>query len=211
MATSIDATAFHAGPYPVGLSITIPGGARNRLTAAFRPILALPHAILVGPAWGRPFGAAGLLGAAAYVLAIVNWFALLVTRNEVKGIREFQLYYLRWRTRSIAYLALFTDDYPPFGDGAYPASIEIGDPPAARDRVTIAMRPLLAVPHLLVLFFILMAWFVATIVAWFAIVFTGAYPASLAPFAIGAMRWMLRVEAYLLLLVDDYPPFSLEA
>ena len=29
-------------------------------------------------------------------------------------------------------------------------------------------------------------------------------------FGVGAMRWRLRVEAYLLLLVDEYPPFSLE-
>jgi hypothetical protein len=212
MATSIDAAASHAGLYPVDISVTIPRGARNRLTAAFRPILAIPHAILVGPAgWARPFGAAGLLGAAAYVLAIANWFALLVNNDELKGIREFQLYYLRWRTRSVAYLALFTDGYPPFGDGEYPASIEVGDAPLPRDRATIAVRPLLAVPHLVVLFFVLMAWFATTIIAWFVIVFTGAYPASLATFGIGAMRWMLRVEAYLLLLVDDYPPFSLEA
>jgi hypothetical protein len=33
---------------------------------------------------------------------------------------------------------------------------------------------------------------------------------SLRPFGIGVMRWALRVEAYLLLLVDEYPPFSLD-
>jgi hypothetical protein len=41
------------------------------------------------------------------------------------------------------------------------------------------------------------------------ILFTGAYPASLYPFAVGVLRWRLRVEAYTLLLVDEYPPFSL--
>jgi hypothetical protein len=28
-------------------------------------------------------------------------------------------------------------------------------------------------------------------------------------FGVGVLRWRLRVEAYLLLLVDEYPPFSL--
>jgi uncharacterized protein DUF4389 len=28
-------------------------------------------------------------------------------------------------------------------------------------------------------------------------------------FSVGVLRWMTRVEAYLLLLVDEYPPFSL--
>jgi hypothetical protein len=48
------------------------------------------------------------------------------------------------------------------------------------------------------------------LIAWFAIVLTGAYPRSLYPFGVGVMRWALRVEAYLLLLVDDYPPFRIE-
>jgi hypothetical protein len=158
----------------------------------------------------RPFGAAGLLGSAAYVLAIVNWFSLLINNEDLKGVREFQLYYLRWRVRAIAYVALFADAYPPFGDGPYPVSIEVTEPPTTRDRVTIAVRPILAVPHLVLLFFVLLAWLVATVIAWFSVVFTGNYPAVFSAFAIGAMRWLLRVEAYMLLLVDEYPPFSLE-
>jgi hypothetical protein len=192
--------------------VPVPLEHRNRLTVALRPILAIPHAILVGPAgWVRPFGAGGLLGSAAYVLAIVNWFALLVKGDDLKGVRDFQMYYLRWRARSVAYMALFADEYPPFGDGPYPVSIDLVAPAAPRDRATIAVRLLLAIPHLLVLFFVLVAWFVTTVIAWFAIVFTGSYPAAFSAFAVGAMRWMIRVEAYLLLLVDEYPPFSIDA
>jgi hypothetical protein len=82
--------------------------------------------------------------------------------------------------------------------------------PTIRDRASIAVRLFLAVPHLLVLFFLVLAWTLCTVVAWFAILFTGRYPAPLYPFALGVMRWLLRVEAYLLLLVDQYPPFTLE-
>ena len=47
-------------------------------------------------------------------------------------------------------------------------------------------------------------------IAWVALLFTRRYPASLHPFSVGVMRWLLRVESYLLLLVDEYPPFALE-
>jgi hypothetical protein len=196
--------------YPIAVSVATEAADRNRLTTALRPILAIPHMILVGPgAWLHRLDSAGLIGAAAYVLAIVNWFAILVTGESIKGIRDFQLYYLRWRTRAVAYMALFVDPYPPFGDGPYPATIAVTEP-TVRDRATIAVRLILAVPHLVVLFFLVLAWVLCTVVAWFAILFTGTYPASLYPFALGVMRWTLRVEAYLLLVVDEYPPFTLD-
>lgn len=197
--------------YPVSVSVELHLERRDRLTVAFRSILAIPHAILVGPIyWTYRSGGVGLLGAAAYVLAIVSWFTLLVTGEHIQGIREFSRYYLRWRTRAVGYMALFVDQYPPFGDGSYPASIEVIDPPVPRDRATVAVRLLLVVPHCVVLFFLLIAWLVTTVIAWFAILLTGSYPASLHPFGVSVMRWVLRVEAYVLLLVDEYPPFALE-
>lgn len=197
--------------YPISIVIEPQLDGRNRLTTGLRPILAIPHSILVGPIyWSYRTGGVGLLGAAAYVLAIVSWFTLLITGEHLRGIRDFSLYYLRWRTRTIAYMAFFADGYPPFGDGAYPASIEVIEPAGPRDRATIAARLLLAIPHLVVLLFLIVAWLVTTVIAWFSIVFTGSYPRALHPFGIGVMRWALRVEGYLLLLVDDYPPFTLE-
>jgi hypothetical protein len=117
---------------------------------------------------------------------------------------------MRWRVRALAYFMLLQDPYPPFGDGPYPASIEITDPAGPRDRLTVAVRLLLAVPHYIVLIFVLLGWGITTIVAWFGILFTGSYPEGLYNFGVGALRWLLRVEAYLLLLIDEYPPFSLE-
>jgi hypothetical protein len=116
---------------------------------------------------------------------------------------------MRWRVRALAYLMLLEDGYPPFGDAPYPASIEIADPAGQRDRLTVGLRILLAIPHFIVLFFVVLAWCFTTIAAWFTILFTGAYPQGLYEFGVGALRWLLRVQAYLLLLVDDYPPFSL--
>ena len=206
-------------PYPVTVTVTPALTNRNRMTTAFRAILAIPHVILVG---GVGIGAStrgdgqsafagesGLMGAVAVVLAIVAWFTILFAGTHIAGIRQFTAYYLRWRTRALAYLMLLEDAYPPFGDAPYPAAIALVDPATPRDRLTVGLRIILAIPHFIVLAFVLLAWSLATVVAWFAILFTGAYPASLYDFGVGALRWRLRVEAYTLLMVDEYPPFSL--
>lgn len=204
--------------YPVTISIRPALAQRNRLTTVFRLILAIPHLLLVGGA-GLALSAGGdnrttlgseggLLGAVAAVLAIVSWFTIVIAGTHIIGIRQFTAFYLRWRVRATAYLMLLEDAYPPFGDAPYPATINITDPPR-RSRLTVLLRLLLAIPHLFVLAFVLLAWGLTTIVAWFVILFTGTYPQGLYDFGVGVLRWRLRVEAYLLLMVDEYPPFSL--
>jgi hypothetical protein len=113
--------------------------------------------------------------------------------------------------RSIAYLTLLRDEYPPFGDDDYPVSVTFSPPPMPRNKVTVAFRFFLLLPHVLVLWLLGAVWFVTTVIAWFAILATGDYPETLYRFAVGMLRWNLRVEAYALLLVDEYPPFSLTA
>jgi hypothetical protein len=205
--------------YPISVTLEPLLTNRNRLTTAFRLILAIPHLILVGGAGigvatrgdGRTtFGSeGGLLGAVAVFLAVVSWFTIVFTGTHIAGIRQFTSFYLRWRVRALSYAMLLEDAYPPFGDGPYPASIEIADPATPRDRVAVGLRLILAIPHFIALFFVLLAWCVTAIVAWFVILFTGTYPQGLYEFAVGALRWRLRVEAYMLLMVDEYPPFSL--
>jgi hypothetical protein len=206
--------------YPVSVAVEPLLVGRNRLTTAFRLILAIPHLILVG---GIGMGVAssgdnrtttssetGLLGAVAVFLAIVSWFTIVFTGRHIPGIRQFTAFYLRWRVRALSYVMLLEDAYPPFGDAAYPATVDIGDPPAPRDRLSVAIRLILAIPHFVALLFVLLAWGLVTIAAWFIILITGSYPRGLYAFGVGALRWRLRVEAYLLLMVDEYPPFSLQ-
>ena len=186
---------------------------RNRLTVGFRFILAIPHALLVGdPGFGIGIGSGrtGVLGAVADVCALINWFIIVFTGRANKDLINLQQFYLRWRARAFAYEALLRDEYPPFGDGDYPVEAQFPSVSEGRNRWTVGFRFILIIPQIIVLFFILIAWVITGIIGWFAILFTGRYPDGLWKFGEGAMRWVLRVEAYGLLLHDEYPPFSLE-
>lgn len=223
-------TPTSANPHPVTYFVTPQLDGRNRLTVFFRWLLIIPHALLVGGvsllgvstiggvlnAVGNgngnyfSFGGSGVLGLLASVVAIISWFAIVFTGKQPKGLWDLVVMYLRWKSKVVAYGALLRDEYPPFGEGDYPVQFGLGDFPEQRDRVSVGFRLILIIPHAIVLFFLSIAWFISAVIGWFAILFTGSYPEGLYRFAVGYLRWSLRVEAYMLLIHDEYPPFSLD-
>jgi hypothetical protein len=201
---------MQVNPYPVSYDVARPER-YNRWHVGFRFILAIPLFILVsGFSLGRLSipNIGGALGGLLLTLAVYAWFTILFTGRFPEVMRSTAEFLFRWSVNIGAYLLLLTDPYPPFGNAPYPVALGI-TPAEQYNRWTVGFRWLLVIPHLIVLIFLGIALYVVTIIAWFAILFTGEYPQGLFEFSVGVTRWYTRVSAYIYLFVDEYPPFTL--
>jgi hypothetical protein len=90
----------------------------------------------------------------------------------------------------------------------YPVSYD-QSPPVERNRLTVFFRIFLVIPHCLVAIVGGIVVIFAVLAAWFAIVVTGRYPEGIYNFLAGACRWATRLNAYLYLVTDEFPPFDL--
>lgn len=93
--------------------------------------------------------------------------------------------------------------------GPLPAQVAVAEA-SAQERVTVFFRLLLVIPHYLVLYFLGIAAGVVVFIGWWAALFTGWLPDFAASYMTGYIRWSARVNAYVMLLTDVYPPFSLD-
>ena len=91
----------------------------------------------------------------------------------------------------------------------YPVRVDAALDPSLSRWLWLA-KWLLIIPHYVVLVFLWFAFAVVSVIAFFAILFTGRYPRGLFDFVQGVIRWHNRVVAYALILATDaYPPFQL--
>ena len=209
-------TAQPTHPYPAELTIDYPDRPLNRLTTFFRIFVVIPIAIILSLVAGGSLDFSSMTGwtwqyGAGGILFLPVLLMILFRKKYPRWWFDWNLALTRFSARVGAYLALLTDVYPST-DEEQAVHIDIPYPDAPRDlsRGLPLVKWFLAIPHYIVLFFISIAAFVCVVVAWFAILFTGRYPAGLFDFVVGVYRWSLRVAAYAFLLTtDQYPPFSL--
>jgi hypothetical protein len=211
-------TTVPANPtgYPVTFTVDYPEQL-DRLTTAFRIIWVIPIAIILLLISNSSSGTAGEEAAQATtisaggILFLPTLLMLLFRRKYPGWWFDWNLQLTRFSARVGAYFALLRDEYPAT-DEEQAVHLEI-DPPDAEqlNRWLPLVKWFLAIPHFIVLFFLAIAVIVVTIIAWFAILFTGRYPEGMFRFVVGVMRWAYRVQAYALILTTDrYPPFSLD-
>src|SRR5690349_7353520 len=91
---------------------------------------------------------------------------------------------------------------------AYPIGVQ-ADAPQPQNRLSVLLRIIYAIPHSIILEFLVAAAAIVTVLAWFAILFTGKYPQGMMNFVINTMHWQTRYAGYVYLLTDKYPPFAL--
>ena len=181
--------------YPVQFSVDYPDRPLNRLSTAFRAILVIPIATLLGALSGG-------------VLFFAPLLMILFRRKYPRWWFDWNLELQRFTNRVGIYLSLMDDRYPATDDHQS-AHLDYSYPEQL-NRWLPLVKWLLAIPHYIVLFFLDYALFFVVIVAWFAILVTGRYPRGMFGFVEGVIRWNVRVTAYTLTLVTDrYPPFRL--
>jgi hypothetical protein len=208
--------ATEQASYPVRFSVDYPDRPLNRLTTGFRILVAIPILIVLGTVSGSTFGAAYngsrfAFSGAGGLLFLGPLLMILFRQKYPRWWFDWNLELQRFTNRVVIYLALMDDRYPAT-DQQQAVHLDYVYPDAAHDlnRWLPLVKWLLVIPHFIVLIFLWVAAIVVTIIAWFAILFTGRYPKGMFDFVEGVLRWGQRVVAYAILLVTDrYPPFSL--
>src|SRR5438067_940397 len=189
--------------YPVRFSVEYPQRQLNRLTTAFRLIVAIPILIVASSIGGHEGTyAAGehgwrIAGGTGGLLFLAPLLMILFRQKYPRWWFDWNLELQRFTNRVGIYLALMDDRYPAT-DQPQAVHLDYAYPDAARDlnRWLPLVKCFLAIPHYLLLFFLWIAAIVVVIIAWFAILFTGRYPRGMFDFVQGVIRWGARVAGY---------------
>ena len=187
-------------PYPVQFGVDYPEAERNRLTVAFRVVLAIPALIVL---W--------VINTTRALLFLPPLLLILFRNKYPRWWFDWNLQLLRFENRVVAYLLLLRDEYPST-DEEQSVHLDIGYPDVAGElnRGLPLVKWLLAIPHYVVLAVLGIAVTVTVVVGWFIVLFTGRLPRGLFDFTVGVLRWSNRVTGYAYILVTDvYPPFRL--
>jgi hypothetical protein len=158
------------------------------------------------------------LGTLRGILTLISFFTVLVTERIPRPLFDAIAMTYRYEWRAVSYALFLHEDYPPF-DFQPDAADDGGEPhttlnltyPEHLNRWKPLYKWLLAIPHYFVAVALAIAAAGAVAVGAVAVLFTGRYPLGPRDFIVDAYRYGLRVQAYVGLLTDQYPPFALRA
>lgn len=189
--------------YPVRVDLEAPNQiARWRPFAHF--FMAIPHFFVL-------YALEILAGAVTFVA----FFAILFTKKYPEGLFKVAVMAYRYGYRVGTFMVYMREAYPPFefpteleDPGTDPARLSI-EYPQELSRWLPLVKWFLAIPHYVALMFVFLGAAVVWFLSFWAVLFTGRYPEGMRDYMVGVMRWFNRVNAYVNLMTDEYPPFSL--
>ncbi len=192
--------------YPARIEVQTPDKLAN-----WRPIgqifMAIPHLII-----------SYALTALAQACAFIGWFAILFTGKMPAGLANIICMALRYQARTWAYAGCMYDKFPPFefsstpaDPGGTPVQVNLELTLEGRNRLTCALRIIWAIPVMLFTALILVVAVVCQLIGFFAVLFTGKWPVAIRGWVLKGLNAMVRLDAYVMLLTDVYPPFSTES
>lgn len=154
----------------------------------------------------------GLWGA---ILGFISFWIILFTGRYPQSFFEYQVGLMRWRARLQARMWNLVDGYPAFGIDSKDENIVLEVPyPEKLSRGTLLLKLFFGwlyviIPHVFVLYFLILGAMFVLFINWFSILFTGKVSKSLHDYLVGVLRWSNRLGLYMGNMTDTYPPFSL--
>jgi hypothetical protein len=163
----------------------------------------IPHLFLIG-----------IVGIWSGILSFITFWILLFTGKFPESIFKFQIGFQNWSLRLTAVLSNLVDEYPAFFPRGTSDKVKLEVPhPEKVSRGLVIVRLLfgaiyVGIPHGFCLFFRAIGGAVLGFLAWWAILFTGKYPARWHAYNVGTSRWLTNITLYLGYFTDEYPKFS---
>jgi hypothetical protein len=171
-----------------------------------RLLIALPHLFV-----------SSALMTLGHLASFAGYWVVAVTGRYPPAIHSFVATAIRWGARTSAWALAVTDDYPPFEvDPIFSVDVDLPYPEKPDRRwamagALIVPKTLALVPHAVAAAALMAAAFAASWAGQLAALFTGRLPAAINDFVAGAIQWTVRSLAWSSGLIDEYPPFRLEA
>ncbi|HEY7134288.1 MAG TPA: DUF4389 domain-containing protein [Acidimicrobiia bacterium] len=192
--------------YPVQLDLT-----SDTRIARWRPLaqwlLAFPH-----------LAVSSVLTSLRQLLTAISFVTVLFTKRIPRQVFDAIAMTYRYDWRSMSYVLALHDTYPPFdfqptaGDDGETAHTTVNFTyPGEVSRWKPLYKWVLAVPHYVVMLTLAIASIFVIVFGVLAVLVSGSYPARARDFLVGVYRYGLRVQAYVGLLTDEYPPFSVRS
>ena len=200
------ATALQSdSTYPVTCALDAPLEMEN-LQPVISYFLAIPHLLLLG-----------LYGIVAFVNAMVAWFSIVSRGSPPENARNNIAGFQRYWYRVVIYQYFMTKQYPEFktvpgyaDPGGFPARIDI-TPATSYDKMQVILRALYAIPLYLYGIYVAIMVFIGLLMGFISVLTGGKWNPQWRRTVFNAVTWIMRVNCWFFLLVDEYPGFTFES